>query len=137
MTRTFQHRVTAISLGSIVLMALVAFHFFWQRIPLAVMVGTAVVCLDVMVIERMLHTSYTFTDDDQLLIYRGRFARQLTIPVTSIIRVSEQRHFLHLVSYVLIEYGCSRVTSVQPDNPQAFIEEIEKRQNRIDKGNED
>ena len=137
MTRTFQHRVTAISLGSIILMALVAFHFFWQRMPLAVMVGTAVVCLDVMVIERVLHTTYTFTDDDRLIICRGRFAQQLTLPVDSIIRVRQQRHFLHLVSYVLIEYGSGRVTSVQPDNPQAFIDEIRKRQKRIDKENDD
>ena len=131
-TRTFQHRVTIVAMVTIILVAVAALCFLMLRTRQGAILGFFLICLDVAAIERVIHTSYTFTDNGQLLISRGRFARQRVIPVNEIIKAEERQSPLRTTRYILIEYGNHRLTSAQPDNPTDFLSEIIKRQQKID-----
>ena len=60
MNRIFHYRVTAIDVSAIVLMALLSFYFFWMQ---RVVVALPVAAVWVLMVERVLHTTYSFTPD--------------------------------------------------------------------------
>ncbi|SFG40052.1 PH domain-containing protein [Prevotella sp. KH2C16] len=127
MSRTFHHRFTLPAKCSIALFALLAFWLFWQRMPVVALVVVMVV---VMMMERVLHSSYTLTAD-RLLIDRGRFARRREIRLSDIVRCTPMTGVFGLSHYLLIEHGAGRLTTVQPSEEAAFMQEIKKRQERL------
>lgn len=131
MKRTFEHRVTWPSLVCIVLLAVLALLLFWQRTGVMALLALLVVCLDVAVIERVVHTCYII-EGEMLTVYRGRFSRVLHIPVVEILQMEHHPAWLGLSSYVLVKYGSCHFVSVQPTNEEAFISEIKKLQNQLD-----
>ena len=87
MNRTFHHRFTLSAKCLIALLGLLAFWLFWQRMPL---VASVVVMMALLMMERVLHGSYTLTDN-QLLIDRGRFARRREIRLCDIVRCTPMK----------------------------------------------
>ena len=128
MSRTFQHRVTPSALVSILLLAFLTLYFFWHRGGFHVIIALILLVTTTLVIERVIHTTYTLTDDGFLEIYQGRFSGVRRLPLTDIVSVEVKKPFLGLANYVLIMYGANHFVSVQPDNEEAFIREIKKRQ---------
>lgn len=127
MNRIFHHRFTLPAKCSIALFALLAFWLFWQRMPV---VALAVVVVVLMMMERVLHGSYTLTAD-RLLIDRGRFARCREIRLCDIVRCTPMTGIFGLSHYLLIEYGAGRLTTVQLSEEAVFIRELKKRQERL------
>ena len=127
MNRIFHHRFTLPAKCSIALFALLAFWLFWQRMPV---VALAVVVVVLMMMERVLHGSYTLTAD-RLLIDRGRFARRREIRLCDIVRCTPMTGIFGLSHYLLIEYGAGRLTTVQLSEEAAFMRELKKRQERL------
>ena len=131
MSRTFQHRVTPSALVSILLLAFLTLYFFWHRGGFHVIIALILLVTTTLVIERVIHTTYTMTDDGFLEIYQGRFSDVRRVPLTDIISVEVKKPLLGISNYVLIMYGANHFVSVQPDNEEAFIHEIKKRQDEI------
>ena len=127
-SRTFQHRVTLPAVVVIMLVAALAFSFFMSRDTVLSVMALLLVCLDVVILERVIHTTYTLTDDGLLLVDRGRFASRLTIHVCDILRMEQRRIPLCGMHYILIEYGPRKYVSIQTDNEQGFMAEITRRQ---------
>lgn len=127
MNRIFHHRFTLPAKCSIALFALLAFWLFWQRMPV---VALAVIVVVLMMMERVLHGSYTLTAD-RLLIDRGRFARRREIRLCDIVRCTPMTGIFGLSHYLLIEYGAGRLTTVQLSEEAVFIRELKKRQERL------
>ena len=130
MNRIFHQRLTVAFCLCTSLLTSLAFYLFWNRTGTNAIVGAAVVCFIVLIIERQIHTTFTLTADDCLVIYRGRFAKTQTIDVNEITRALAIRTRLHFMSYVLIEYGAGHLTSVQPDDEQEFIRRLHSLQDR-------
>ena len=131
--RTFQHRVSAVEVACILIIAAMALWAFWHRSGYMVGVAFLLACLDVAVIERVIHTTYTLTTDGHLVIDKGRFASKTAIPLVEIFKMEQMGAWWRPTHYILITYGSHRVVSVQPDNEEAFIAEIQKRQKRLEK----
>ena len=110
-----------------------ALYFFWQRSSAMALVAFLLVCLDVVMIERMVHSSYTLSDDGVLEVNKGRFSKRLRIPLEEIIRVEVRKTPFGLTRYVLIEHGHHRLVSIQPERPEEFVWEVRKRLNMIGK----
>ena len=104
-----------------------ALYFFWQRTSAMALVAFLLVCLDVVMIERMVHSSYTLSDDGVLEVQQGRFSKRLRI------RVEVRKTPFGLTRYVLIEHGRHRMVSIQPERPEEFVREVRKRLNMIGK----
>ena len=126
MIRTFHSKVNRKTLCFCLLPGTVlAVYFFWVKLPLP-----ALCCMVflVFVVERLIHTSYVFTDDGLLVVSKGRFSRPVSIRVGDIIEVKKMHMSVLPQGYVLIRYGAGRELSVQPANEDAFINEIRRRQ---------
>lgn len=93
-------------------------------------VAIVVVMVVVLMMERVLHSSCTLTDD-RLLIDRGRFARRREILLCDIVRCTPMTGIFGLSHYLLIEYGAGRLTTVQLSEEAAFMRELKKRQERL------
>lgn len=96
-----------------------------------------VVIIIVGMIERVLHTTYTFAcvkpiDRDEemefLLIDKGRFSRSQSVPLRDVVQCKVMHTNFGLSHYLLIEYGSHHLVAVQPKDEQAFVEELTKRQ---------
>lgn len=133
MKRTFQHRVTYLGVALVLLLAAVALFFFWQRTSSAAVVAMLVLCADVFIVERIIHTTYVFTDDDRLVVSHGRFSRPVVIPLADVTGTAMKRSCFGLVRYVLVEYGASRIVSVMTENDEAFVKEMCKRTHYFEK----
>lgn len=128
MERTFHQQFTMANKCGITVFSLLAFYLLWQK---AALTGLFVVVIVVLMIERMIHTTYTFTVSERsevLRIDRGRFSRPTVIAVNEIVRCTLMKTAFGLSHYLLIEYGGRRMVSVTPDNSEAFIAELKKRQ---------
>lgn len=123
MTRTFQHRFTLSSKCGILLFAGLALYLFWVK---AVVFGLLFVVLNVMLLERVLHSRYTITDDG-LTVYRGRFAKSHTIPLTHIRYCTAMRSTFGLSRYLLLEYGEHGCIALEPAQEAAFMDCLAKR----------
>ena len=129
MNRIFHQRFTLTSKCAISLFTLLAFYFLWNKIALPALL---VVIVIVMMIERVLHTTYTFLIDEdgvqQLVIYRGRFSKSISIRVGDIVKVTRMKAVFGLSCYLLVQYGACHLVSLQPDNEEQFMAELNKRQ---------
>lgn len=92
MNRQFQSKI---SFGNYVLLAAllsVAIYFIWQtETVLARSLSGIMLAIDlfvmVIVIERMIHTTYTVTADKQLIIHKGRFGKDIIISLDEIDKI--------------------------------------------------
>ena len=108
-------------------MAALALFFFWQRTGVAALLGTALFALCALVVERLVHTEYVLSYDGQLVVRRGRWSAEKTIPLTDIVEVKKVTAMMGLLKYVLVVYGAGHHVALQPAHAETFIEEIEKR----------
>lgn len=108
-----------------VVTALLALSFFWKKDISGLAAGICLVALTVVLIERLLHTEYVFAGD-RLTVSQGRFSRKVDIRVREITRLTVVKRLF--VTYVLIEYGAGKSLSVEPDNIDEFVNEVNKRQ---------
>ncbi len=136
MDRTFHRRFTLAAKSGIVVFSLLAFYFFWT---MKAVVGLLLVIVIVGMIDRVMHTTYTFKrvkpidregEFEFLIISKGRFSRNENIPVAEIVQVRRMHTALHTGRYLLITYGPGNVTGVQPDDEEAFVRELEERKKR-------
>ena len=66
--------MTVFGVAWVLLLAALALFFFWQRTGAMAMVAFVVLCVDVWVVDRLIHTSYVFEDDSTLVVSNGRFS---------------------------------------------------------------
>ena len=129
MNKLFHQRFTLSSKCGITLFTLLAFYLFWNKMAIF---GACVAVAIVVMIERVIHTTYSFEsgeDDDILVIDRGRFSKKVTIVVNEIIKCTRMKTPFGMSHYLLIEYGAGHLVSVQPENEDVFIAELKRRQN--------
>ena len=137
MNRTFHYRVSLLNYVAIVVVAAAALCMFWHRSAAGAVAGLALMMAVVLMVERIVHTAYVFTADGMLVISKGRFSRRVAIRITDIVSVERVRAGVLGVRYVLIRYGAGREVSVQPAGEEAFVGEITRRQELMERrGNE-
>lgn len=120
------------------LFTMLVVYLFWIK---QAVFGLLVVIIIVGMLERMLHTTYTFAcvkpvDRDEemefLLIDKGRFSRNQSIPLRDVLQCKVMYVNFGLYHYLLIEYGAHHLVAVQPEDERAFVEELTKRQQAED-----
>lgn len=131
MNRSFHYRASWLNYTCIIVVAVAAMYSLWHRSVVNAIVGFLLMGVVVLMIERIIHTVYVLTADGRLVISRGRFSREMSVPVNEIIRMNVIRPKLLGVRYILIEYGAGHETTVQPVNEEAFMREVRDRQERV------
>lgn len=133
MNRTFHYRVSLLNYVAIAVVAAAALCMFWHRSAAGAVAGLALMMAVVLMVERIVHTAYVFTADGMLVISKGRFSRRVAIRITDIVSVERVRAGVLGVRYVLIRYGAGREVSVQPAGEEAFVGEITRRQELMER----
>ncbi len=137
--RTFHKRFTLTAKCGIALFTLLAGYFFWTKVAI---VGIFLAIVIVGMIERILHTTYTFKrvkpidrdeEMDFIVIDEGRFSSKKTIPVCDIVKVEPMKVCLGLDHALVIEFGAKHLVSLQPDNEEGFVKEVEKKLGKLEK----
>jgi len=124
MERTFHHHFTLAAKCGIALFAMLALYLFWEKMAI---VGLFVVVAVVVMMERVMHTSYTFMGD-KFLINKGRFAKKQEILLNEIVRCTPMSSLFGFSHYLLLEFGAGHLASVQPEEEEAFLQELKERQ---------
>lgn len=132
--RTFHKRFTLPAKSGVLIFILLAGYFFWVKTAI---IGILLAIVVVGMIERILNTTYSFRrvkpidrdeEMDFIVIDEGRFSAKKTIPVCDIISVEALKTCWGLDHALVIEYGAKHLASLQPDNEESFIKEVQKRQ---------
>ena len=122
----------------VAIFVLLAGYFFWQKVAI---IGIFVAIIIVGMIERILNTTYSLRrvkpidrdeEMDFIVIDEGRFSSKKTVPVCDIVSVTPMKTCWGLDHAVVIEYGNKHLVSLQPDNEEGFIQEVEKRMKNIE-----
>ena len=134
MDRTFHHRFTVGAVCGIALFTILMFYFFWERHAL---VGTLLMILVLCMIERVIHTTYTFhktspgipgKEQETLVINKGRFSINKSIPLDKVCEVTRMKTAFGLNHYLLLVYGNEkRMEAVMPMKEENFLFELKKR----------
>lgn len=131
MDRIFHARIAAGQFLGLLLVGGTTVWMLWEKqaLPAAVLMF----CL-VVIIERLIHTTYTVTADGRLKLYYGRFSRGREIAlkeITSVERASSmQVGRLAVMRYVLVRYGAGRCAALLPVKEEEFIRLVEERRGR-------
>lgn len=117
--------------GTYVLLFLFAAVMVWAFWDMQPIVGLVMAMALVVTIESIIHSTYTLTTDGNLVVYRGRFRRTQTIPLTDIADVELKRiHALGKLAaadYVLVHLRTGRHLSLMPLCPEEFMRALVKR----------
>ena len=106
-------------------LAMVAFWFLWHPTPINIFAGVVFTIITILVIDRLLHTSYII-EDGVLTIERGRFGGKKSINISDIGNVEKVKTlFTH---YVLVEYSGMKHAAISTINEDAFIKAINTKQ---------
>ena len=109
----------------------------WCKI---VVPGLLLMLLMIVVVEQIVHTTYTVRADNVLEVSTGRFVRKKLIPIadiSSMQRCSSMRLGKRAVTeYLLIRYGKGKFVSLMPVKEQEFIDLINKRRGEMRKEQE-
>lgn len=131
MNRIFHARIAAGQYLFVVLAGAMAVYGLWEK---HILVAVLFMLLLIVSIEKLIHTTYTVTTDDRLLLSFGRFSRGREIllkDITSVERTSSmQIGKFAVMRYVLVRYGKDKCAALLPVKEEEFIRLLEERRRK-------
>lgn len=128
MNRIFHVKITTGAYLFLVLFTAIMAFSFWNMQSL---VGLVMALALIVIIESIIHSTYTLTSEGNLVVYRGRFLKTRTIPYTDITDVELKSTSglggVMTSQYVLVHYGDRKLLSLVPVKPKDFINALVKR----------
>lgn len=129
MNRIFHARIATGQYLFLLIATVVTIHQMWVK---HVLIALLFMLLLIVVIERLIHTTYTITSDGRLVLHYGRFSRSKEIAlkdITDVRRASGMRvGGFAVMRHVLVSYGdkgkCVMLLPVKEDE---FIKMLQRR----------
>lgn len=122
MNRIFHARIAAGQYLFILLAGAVAVYGLWEK---NILIAILFMLLLIVSIEKLIHTTYTITTDNRLVLFFGRFSRGKEIrleDITAVERTSSmQIGKFAVMRYVLIKYGEGKCVALLPVKEEEFI----------------
>ncbi|NDW13552.1 ABC transporter [Bacteroides sp. 214] len=122
MNRVFQAKISWYQYLYLLILGALTFFLLWEKI---IIIAILCMLLVVFAIERVIHTTYTLTSENELIISTGRYGKPKVIHLKEIHEV-ELRHSARfgkfsITEYILITYGTNRHVAVTPLKKKEFI----------------
>lgn len=132
MIRTFHAKIDPLILAGCLLPSTVlAVFFFWSKQPIPALIF---LILMVLVVERLIHTSYILTDEGVLWIDKGRFARKKQLRLEEIAKVElyqlRQFFLIRKRTAVLLTLKNGSTMIITPFPAEEFCHVLLKKMNR-------
>jgi len=132
MNRTFHVRITWYQYLYLILLGGLSFFLLWDK---SIILAAICMVLLVFLIERFIHTTYTITNDGQLIISSGRFRKSKNIWLKDITSVLQRKSVnilgFSMLRYVMIGYGADRYVSLLPLKETEFVHLLEARRKEL------
>ena len=128
MNKIFHARIVVGQFLFLALISGLAIYMLWDKyiLPAALFMLWLIV-----IIEKLIHTTYTVTPDGKLVLSFGRFSRSKEIlmkDITSVERASSmQVGRFAVMRYVLVKYGEGKCAVLLPVKEEEFIRLLEER----------
>jgi hypothetical protein len=98
--------------------------------PMIGVVFTIIIFIMVVIVEKMINTTYTITTDEKLIIHNGRFSKDICIDVDDIKKIDKICRWKignkALMTYLLIITKDEHEIPVNPENEEDFVKKITK-----------
>ena len=131
MNRIFHARIAMGQYLFLILIGILAVYMLWYKSPF---LAAIFMLWLVVIIEKLIHTTYTVTPDGKLVLSFGRFSRSKEIlmkDITSVERASSmQVGRFAVMRYVLVKYGEGKCAVLLPVKEEEFIRLLEERRGR-------
>ena len=128
MNRIFHARIAMGQYLFLILIGILAVYMLWYKSPF---LAAIFMLWLVVIIEKLIHTTYTVTPDGKLVLSFGRFSRSKEIlmkDITSVERASSmQVGRFAVMRYVLVKYGEGKCVVLLPVKEEEFIRLLEER----------
>lgn len=128
MNRIFHVKITTGTYLFLVLFTAIMVFAFWYMQSI---VGLVMAIALIVTIESVIHSTYTLTTEGELVVYRGRFLKTITIPFADItdVELKQNSGFGGMMTsqYVLVHYSDKKLLSLVPVKPEEFINAIVRR----------
>ncbi len=128
MNRVFHARITWYHLLFLVLVSVCTVYLVWHKQALGALLFSLVLLV---LIECVIHTTYTVTAEGLLVIAKGRFYKKRTIPIGEILSIERKRSMTvfncSVTHFVLIRWGYDKYVALIPVKEQEFIQLIRER----------
>ena len=128
MNRIFHARVPWYTILFLILLAGITIWSYWERLGLVALISLLWM---VVLIERTIHTTYTVTTDGTLVIHRGRFSKDIIVPLTDIRCIelirSARIGTVCMKRYLLVHYGEDHTLSLIPMKEQEMVMYIKEK----------
>ena len=128
MNRIFHARIAMGQYLFLILIGSLTVYMLWNKLPLP---AALFMLWLVVIIEKLIHTTYTVTPDGKLKLYFGRFSRSKEILLKDVISVerasSMQIGRFAVMRYVLVKYGAGKCEVLFPVKEEEFIRLMEER----------
>lgn len=132
MERTFHEKGSWAGFALVVILSGFVIHLFWYRSSINALMALILSGFLIIVIDKMINSTYTFTDDFKLIIRNGKFSKETVIMINEITDASIVEVKVFKRKYVLINYGADHELGIRPDGEERFIRELKKRQKQLD-----
>ena len=94
-----------------------------------------VLLIMVVVIERIINTTYTITTEDTLVIHEGRFSKDVVISIGDIDRIDRINRYRiagrPLLSYLVVVLSDGKEYGIMPKNEENFIKCITRKRENV------
>ena len=128
MNRVFHARITWYHLLFLVLVSVCTVYLVWHKQALGALLFSLVLLV---LIECVIHTTYTVTAEGLLVIAKGRFYKKRTIPIGEILSIERKRSMTvfncSVTHFVLIRWGYDKYVALIPVKEKGFIQLIRER----------
>ena len=134
MNRTFHSRTRWDQLLCSLILGGLCFYMVWIKQGI---LATLLAVLIIILIEKIIHTQYSITTQNKLIINRGRFTKKEIIDIDAItdieLRKSKKLTEFFLGNIVIITINKTKFLALSPIGPERFVETLIKRkENYID-----
>ena len=128
MNRIFHARIAWYQYFLLIVLTVNAVGALWTK---TILLAVLLMLFMIVLVEQIIHTTYTVTTDGKLLVYKGRFSRKKEINLTEISSVEQCRSMklgrFSVTRYVLIGYGKGKFEAVMPVKEREFMELMAKK----------
>lgn len=130
MNRIFHARIAWYQYFLLIIITVNAVGALWTK---TILLAVLLMLFLIVIIEQIIHTTYTVTTDGMLEVYKGRFSRKKGISLAEISSIEQCRSMkfgkFSVTRYVLIGYGKGKYEAVMPVKEREFMELLAKRIN--------
>lgn len=117
MNRTFQSKVRWHQIFLLLLLTGLCIYMIWYQYAI---ISAILAIFMIVLIERIIHTEYTITDNNLLIIRKGRYTKTRQIPLSDItdieIKTTSNVGGQYLLKYILLTLKGNEYIGITPTN---------------------